>query len=709
MRSAIYAGALTHARRGPAAHRFRYRSAMLAVDLDEGPALDRHLRLLAWERPGPVAIRAEDHAGDARRGLRGAVEEQLVRDGIDLAGGRITLVTLPRVLGYAFNPISLFWCHGPDGAPRAVVAEVSNTFGERHLYTLPAGAAERRGPAWIWEVDKRMHVSPFHPAGGRYRFALTPPGSHIHIGITYVHGEGPPFHASFAGVRRPLTDREIALQLLRTPLAPPRVTALIHLEALRLWRRGAPFHRLPRFRPGEGSVPPAGAAAPARRGLHPPPPPRRSPVTPVVRALTPWALSRPPRGEVTLRTPDGRVRRWQSPRPGTSAELTVNSRDLYRRIARRGMTGVGEAYVAGDWDADDLAAAVEVLLRAADGRRRGRLGRVTTAARDRRPRLPARMSHERARRFVGYHYDLGNDLYGLFLDETRTYSCAIFDDPGATLEEAQLAKHRRICDKLRLQPGDHVLEIGCGWGAFARVAAEDYGARVTGVTLSHDQHAHARRVVAEAGLDGRVDIRLQDYRTLRGTYAAIASTEMIEAIGHRELPTFFRACERLLADDGLVCLQAITMPDQRYDRYRRSRDWITQYVFPGATCPSLSALVAAARDASDLVVNDVEDIGPHYAETLRRWRERFEARHGDVRALGFDEEFVRAWRFYLASCEAAFRARSIQDLQIVLARPLTDRLSRTSRRAAPAAVPPAAGVRPAPDPAPPAPQLMARP
>jgi cyclopropane-fatty-acyl-phospholipid synthase len=279
-----------------------------------------------------------------------------------------------------------------------------------------------------------------------------------------------------------------------------------------------------------------------------------------------------------------------------------------------------------------------------------------------------------AGRHVRYHYDLGNDLYRLFLDDTMTYSCAVFTAPGESLQEAQRTKHRMICGKLRLRPGDRLLEIGCGWGAFAMVAAGEYGAHVTGVTLSREQHDLATRRIAEAGLTDRIDVRLQDYRTLRGRWDVIASTEMIEAIGHRELPTFFRTCDRLLGDDGLVCIQAIAVPDRRYDRYRRSRDWMTEYIFPGATVPSMRAMVDAMTDASELMVHGVEDIGIHYAETLRRWRVSFEERRDEVLALGFDEAFIRAWRFYLAGCEAAFRTRSIHDYQLVLTRPFNGRL-----------------------------------
>lgn len=687
-RSAMYTGTVMHCRPEGPRNRFRYPVCMYALDLDELPELGSRLRMFGERAPAPLTLRAADHVGDPERPIRENVEEALRAHGVTMPIGRMVLVTNLRVLGYVFNPISCVWCWDERGELAALVAEVSNTFGERHLYVLPAAEAVPRGRYLSWERDKAMHVSPFFGMEHRYRFVAAPPGERLFLEVSVWHGGTRVLQATLEGRRRPFTDRALAWAQLRYPLMPVRVITLIHLQALRLHRLGARFHRKPRFRAGEGSMSvtasngsaPAstnGAApqSPTRQGLRPPPPAGRSPFTPFIRRMgMGMVLTRPTIGSLTTRLPDGTVHRADSGRPGPSPTLTIHSRDLWRRFARRGMTGVGESYVAGDWDADDLPGAMELLLRRSEASRTLPAGRVATAVRDLRPRLPERVSMHLAGRHIQYHYDLGNDLYRLFLDDTMTYSCAVFTEPGQSLEDAQRVKHRMICDKLRLRPGDRILEIGCGWGAFALVAAGEYGAHVTGVTLSREQHALATRRAEDAGLADRIDIRLQDYRTLEGRFDGIASTEMIEAIGHRELPTFFRACDRLLADDGLACIQAIAVPDQRYDRYRRSRDWITEYIFPGATVPSMRAMVEAMTDASELMVHHVEDIGIHYAETLRRWRVRFEEQRAEVLGLGFDEGFIRAWRFYLAGCEAAFRARSIHDYQLVLTRPFNGRL-----------------------------------
>ncbi len=367
-------------------------------------------------------------------------------------------------------------------------------------------------------------------------------------------------------------------------------------------------------------------------------------------------------GGLELRLPGGRVHRAGS---GDPIVVTVESNDLFRRLARSPRIGLGESYAAGEWHTNDLPGLVELVITNVElWRRDSRLARLERF----RPHLTPRQSLRKARRNIGYHYDLGNDFYRLFLDESMTYSCAVWEE-GDTLEQAQERKLRQICDKLELRPGDHVLEIGCGWGSFALMAASEYGARVTGVTISQQQLELARERVAAAGLSDRVDIRFQDYRTLEGQFSKIASIEMLEAIGYAQYPTFFAACDRLLAPGGLAAIQVIGMPDQRFERYRRKEDWIQRYIFPGSLLPSLEALQAAMSRSSELIVVGLEEIGPHYADTLRAWRETFLARLPEVRALGFDERFVRTWDFYLASCEALFRTRAIRDMQLVLGRP----------------------------------------
>jgi cyclopropane-fatty-acyl-phospholipid synthase len=364
-------------------------------------------------------------------------------------------------------------------------------------------------------------------------------------------------------------------------------------------------------------------------------------------------------GTLEVRLPGGAVRRFGSGPPVT---MEIHDSRFFRRVATRGKLGVGESYTAGEWDSDDPVALFELLLRnAADAARRHRFVRQLLES---RPRLNRRNGLLGAKRNIAYHYDLGNDLFGLMLDETMTYSCAIFERPDQPLAEAQRLKYRRICDKLDLQPHDRVLEIGCGWGGFARLAAEEYGCSVTGLTISAEQAALAR--TRTAGLDVR--ILEEDYRLHEGSYTKVASIEMLEAIGERQFPTYFETIDRLLEPGGVACIQTILVPDERWGRYRKTPDWIERYVFPGCLIPSLGAL-SQALESSDLELREVDEIGPHYAETLRRWRSSFHERIAEVRRLGHGRRFERTWDFYLAFCEAAFRTETLRDAQLTLARP----------------------------------------
>ena len=365
-------------------------------------------------------------------------------------------------------------------------------------------------------------------------------------------------------------------------------------------------------------------------------------------------------GTLEVELPGGGTRRYGA---GAPVRLAIHDPAFLRRVATRGKLGLGESYTAGEWDSDDLVALFELLLRNGDAvaERHAGVRRLLEL----RPRLHRRNGPARARRNIAYHYDLGNDLFALMLDETMTYSCAVFERPDMSLVEAQRAKYERLCRLLELGPDDHVLEIGCGWGGFARYAAERHGCRVTGITISREQAALARE--RTHGLP--VEILEQDYRGVEGSFTKVVSIEMIEAIGADQFGTFFATIDRVLAPGGRAAVQTILVPDQRWDRYRRTPDWIERYVFPGCLIPSLAALTNAAARHSRLGIYSVDEIGEHYAETLRHWRASFHRRIEEVRALGYDGRFERTWDFYLAFCEAAFRMRALRDAQLLLARP----------------------------------------
>jgi cyclopropane-fatty-acyl-phospholipid synthase len=388
-------------------------------------------------------------------------------------------------------------------------------------------------------------------------------------------------------------------------------------------------------------------------------------------AIARRGLARLQHGRLTVADGDRREAFGGQGRADLAATITVTSRAAYRRLVLGGSLGGAEAYLRGEWTADDLPAVLRILavnLDAAD-RIDSPLARLVN--------LPSRLGHRLrrnsrrgSRRNIRDHYDLGNDLFALFLDDTMTYSCGVFEREDASLREASVAKLDLVCRKLALDAGHRVLEIGGGWGSFALHAARHYGCHVTTTTVSRAQFDVATARVAAAGLGDRVTVRLDDYRDLRGTFDRLVSIEMIEAVGARYLPRYFATCAARLAPGGQMLLQGIVLPEYRYRGYLRSADFVQRHVFPGGALTSLGAIAQAIGAGTDLSVLHVEDLSPHYVRTLRTWREAFLARRDDARRLGYDARFVRLWEFYLAYCEAGFAEHCTGVVQMLLTRPL---------------------------------------
>jgi cyclopropane-fatty-acyl-phospholipid synthase len=374
------------------------------------------------------------------------------------------------------------------------------------------------------------------------------------------------------------------------------------------------------------------------------------------------------RGRLTLVLPDGSTRSVHGAEPSPLvAVMQIRRLRVMRRLVTGGTTGFAEAYMDGDWTTPDLASLL--ALCAANEPALGGLVRASRWARLRDRVFHATRANTRrgSRRNIAYHYDLGNAFYERWLDPGMTYSAAMFPEAGLTLEQAQLVKYRRLADQLDLRPGHRVLEIGCGWGGFAEVAAREYGCHVTAVTLSREQFAYARRRMAAAGLDHQVDVVFRDYRQIEGTFDRIASIEMFEAVGEPYWSTFFDVVRARLTPGGRAGLQIITIDDDRFERYRKGADFIQRYIFPGGMLPSPSALTRAIT-GSGLRLAGSETFGHAYAETLARWGRRFQRAWPQIRPLGFDARFKRMWEFYLAYCEAGFRSGPLDVGQYLVVR-----------------------------------------
>jgi cyclopropane-fatty-acyl-phospholipid synthase len=389
------------------------------------------------------------------------------------------------------------------------------------------------------------------------------------------------------------------------------------------------------------------------------------------RAALLRALARLQHGQIRLLEGAEEHRFGQpSERCALSASVRILDARFYEKAAFGGSVGAGEAYIHGYWSCDDLTALIRIMVVNRSALRRMERG----WARASRPLRRAahwlrRNSRAGSARNIAAHYDIGNELYRLMLDETMAYSCGIFAGEQATLAEASRAKFDAACRKLALGPSDHLLEIGTGWGGLALHAARHYGCRVTTTTISRAQYDYVRELIDAAGLADRITLLLQDYRELTGRYDKLVSIEMIEAVGARYLPAFFGRCSGLLAPHGAMLLQAITLQDQLYADALASVDYIQRFIFPGSFIPSVSALLDAVRDATDLKLFHLEDIGPHYARTLALWRRNFFDHLDDVRRLGYPQSFVRLWEFYLCYCEGGFAERQLGDVQMLLTKP----------------------------------------
>ncbi len=651
MNSTIYNAELLHIRKRPVHHSFRYSVCLFGLDLDELPTLAERYRLFGYNRVRLFAIHDRDYlTGEGH--IRDKLDNFLRQHGYEADFERVVLVTGPRWLNYTFNPVSFYYCYGADADLKLVVAEVNNTFRERHVYVLSDGAVDACGRL-LFQKPKVFHVSPFNRVSGTYEFTISELGETLNIQISLANRDQRVFYASVNGAAQPFSLRSMVASAFRFPLSAFMTLPRIHWQAASLYLR----KRLPVFsKPNPSHAMTIETAAPGF-------------VQRICMKIVFGFFEKLQSGKIKMYLPDGSHRYFGgSDKP--CADLHVKNYDFFRKCVQYGDIGLGESFTDGDWDSNNLPALLTLF---AQNQKNSNDREVIWPALG---RMQNRLRHllrpnsiSGSRRNIRAHYDLSNTLYEHFLDPSMTYSCAVFDREHKTLARAQQNKLQRLIAKARLHPLDHVLEIGSGWGSLAITAAQTIGCHVTTITLSQEQFERASQRVRELGLQYKVEVRLCDFRLVEGRFDKIISVEMIEALGHKLLSTFFARCERLLKPNGLLVLQAITIPDQRYESYRRGCDWIQKHIFPGGLVPSLTALTQAMTKHSRFTVRDLESIGSHYAETLRHWRLRFQKNRQALHELGFDETFQRKWLYYLSYCEAGFASRIIDTLQIVMTRP----------------------------------------
>jgi len=653
MRSRLYVGFVEHKRFKPASHRLRYPLYFYGLDLDELAHLDAHLPLFGYNRMRPVALFDSDYLDGGTDPIKEKVLRLLRNHNPALAVSSIYLVTQPRFFGGAFNPVSFYYCFGANDELLGVVTEVNNTFGERHVYVLGGEPDGHAYPA-VFQTDKAFHVSPFNDVSGSYELRFSALADEIDIQVELLRGGERVFSAQLWGKARPMTAMQLTALILRHPLLPRLTIPRIYLEAAKLFfLKKLAYHPKP--------VP----LSPMTIRRNPPTPGQRM-IFKIIEGL----LENIETGRLELVLPDGSRRFYGRPETAKkSGRLLVNDYRFFSRVAYGGEIGLGEAYMEDLWDSDDLVGLLKLVIENRDALRQGNLPlSALSRARDFRLHRQRANTLSGSRQNIAAHYDLGNDFYKLFLDEGMTYSCALFRSGDETLEQAQLNKLKSMIQKARISADDHVLEIGCGWGAFAIEAVRATGCRVTGITISRAQYEYARARVKELGLEQRIDIILEDYRTVQGSYDKIVSIEMLEAVGHENLGRFFESCDRVLKPEGLAVIQVITLPDKRYETHRRENSWTQKHIFPGGVIPSLTALCQAMTERSRLQVEHIENIGIHYARTLRCWRQRLLDSADALTAMGFDRIFRRTWEYYFSLCEAQFAMRALNDLQMLLTR-----------------------------------------
>ncbi len=650
MNAFLYNGLIEHHRHKPRDHQFRYPLYVYGFDLGDLPELDRRLPLFGYNRFRPASIYDRDYMDRGPGTIREKLDRFLAQEGFEESVARAFLITSPRYFNYVFNPVSFYYLFAADGTLVGNVAEVNNTFGEKHLYILrsPAPAG---GQTVTYRAEKAFHVSPFNRIEGTYEFFFADISKELDVRINIQKGDEVVFEAGLRGMPEPLTAASQLKMFLRHPVVP-------HLSVPRILYEAARLYFGKKLAYNDKPVP----LSPMTIRINPP-----TFVQTHCAERVFDVFGRARRGMLRMTLPDGTVRTFGDDSSAERAEMTVKDWRFFTRALIGGDIGFGESYMADEWDAPDLAGTLRWFVRNRDtffGRYQrlepifDRLNRIFHPITENT--LPG------SKKNIVTHYDLGNDFFEIFLDPTMTYSGGLYLSAEDSLDQAQKNKLQAMIRKAAIGPDDHVLEIGCGWGSFAVEAVKTTGCRMTGITISDAQYEYARERIRKEGLEDRIEIFLRDYRDVRGLFDRIVSIEMLEAVGHGYFESFFECCDRLLKPGGIMALQFISIPDRRYDQYRRGHDWVRKHIFPGGQLPSLAMVMQSVARRTCFNVQSVANIGQDYARTLREWRSRFVDGIDRVAKMGFDRSFQRKWVYYLSSCEAAFDTGYLGDLQMVM-------------------------------------------
>ncbi|MDA8133470.1 MAG: DUF1365 family protein [Desulfobacteraceae bacterium] len=651
MKSQIFTGSIEHHRYRPVTHDLSYPLYLYAFDLNDLPVLNRRYPLFGYNRSAVTSIHDRDYLEPGERPIMEKISGLLQQHQIHGVLTRVILITSARYFNYVFNPVSFYYCFTRDHALSAIIAEVNNTYGERHPYVLKHNPLSQGTWFASFQTPKVFHVSPFNKVEGIYHFYFSEPKDHLEIKIELVNENKKIMAAVFKGDAIPMTGVNHLKTMLKYPFAPHLSVPRIYAHAFKLFfRKKLKFNDKP--------IP----QNPMTLKKQNP-----GPVESFCRRILFTALKKIETGCLEIEMPNGKVLHFGHPGSRQTAFMKIQDYHFFPRIIFNGEIGFGEAYMFKEWDTPDLVTLLKLMIN-----NRGPLsdGNLMLSF---LTRVKEKMAHDKrwntiqnTPENIKAHYDLSNGFYALFLDQQMVYSCGIFEHKEDTLEMAQDRKMARILSQADIHETHHILEIGCGWGGFAVFAAKQTGCRVTGITVSRAQYEKACQRVKDEGLEDRITIVLQDYRQTTGRFDRIVSIEMIEAVGPQFFSTYFRQGQNLLKPGGKMVFQSIIIEDDRYESYCRERDWIQKHIFPGGHLPSLQILKETISEHTDFRISDVYHMGAHYATTLAQWRERFLANKEEISRMGFDETFCKKWMYYFSICEAGFAVGGIDDIQVSL-------------------------------------------
>lgn len=651
MSNSIFCGQVMHHRLTPVDHVFNYPVTNLFINLSQLRELETS-KILGINRRGILSLHEKDYLENNSLPWLSKIQGYLpsVKNRIS----EVSILTSPKFLGYVFNPVSFYFCFEHGRKLLAVLVEINNTFGERHVYAITDFQGESLKTGLTASHHKQFYVSPFNDLSGNYEYKFKLSDNLLEVGLNISRDNQIVFRSGIKGSLVPFTRRSLFDKVMWHPLKLWSALPLILWQAAKLYyhkklpvkHKPIPAHEMTFVTTEPGLLEKIAMAG-------------------IFKFLEHIKI-----GLISIELPNKEHRQFGDPTSQERGTLVVHDYAFFRKVLLNGDIGFGEAYTEGLFDTPDLTQLLTVFIKNERAlEEQPSLFSKIGELRNRIAHLKRKNTPKKSLENIKAHYDLSNDMFKLFLDDTMMYSSAIYPEPKSTLYEAQICKIHKIIERAEIKSTDHLLEIGSGWGGFAIEAAKQTGCKVTTITLSVEQKKLAEERIAAAGLTEKIEVRLIDYRHVEGTFDKIVSIEMIEAVGKEFLGDYFSAISRLLKPGGKAVIQAITIPDQRYSRYCRGVDWIQKHIFPGSHIPSLGALLRAISKRTDLLVYEVASIGLHYARTLNEWRQSFNHASGTLSQNGFNEEFQRAWNYYFAYCEAGFATSALNDIHLVLTKP----------------------------------------